>query len=84
MLEVIPIWPDPLLLSHVRNLKHERREFLNIVAYRACVLEMPHIFPSQVSHVLGIELPLDLPLKVFPRLYGANVFLHIDEPSTLP
>ena len=48
------------------------------------MLETPHVFPSQVSHVLGAELPLDLPLEVLPCLYGENVFLYIGEPPTLP
>ena len=48
------------------------------------MLETPHVFPSQVSHVLEVELPLDLPLKVLSRLYVANAFLYIGKPLTPP
>ena len=48
------------------------------------MLETSHVFPSQVGHVLEVELPFDFPLEVFPRLYGANVFLHIGKPPMPP
>ena len=50
-----------------------------MVANRAYVLETPHVFPSLVSHVIEVELPLDLPFEILTCLYGANVFLHIGD-----
>ena len=73
-----------LARKNMRRLKHTGSIRDYVKEFSSLMLETPHVFPSQVSHVLRVELPLNLPLKVLPRLYGANVFLHIGKPLTLP
>jgi len=83
-LEAIQEIKELVLLRHVSDVKHQRRELLDIKMHRSGLFESFKTLPRKVLNVLGQELSLKLSLEIFPSVDRATPTLDVLIPRAPP
>lgn len=59
------------------DLKHESGKLLNIFSDRTLMLQFPKFLASFIDDVLGVEMSLELFLKIIPNIYLVRTSFYI-------